>query len=98
MAGTESHQVRELPRAGDVGQSAFEHLAAAERRVRVQRALRQLSTVQREAMELSFFEGLSHREIAERLDQPLGTVKTRIRQGILRLRDLLHSMGAEGTS
>jgi RNA polymerase sigma-70 factor (ECF subfamily) len=60
-----------------------------ERRRQVQEALAQLSPPQRQAIELAYFEGLSQSEIAERLQEPLGTVKTRVRLGMQKLRDCL---------
>ncbi len=62
---------------------------ASERSLLVRGALRELGASQRELIELSFFQGLSHSEIADRQAIPLGTVKTRIRQGMRRLRRLL---------
>jgi RNA polymerase sigma-70 factor (ECF subfamily) len=59
------------------------------RRERVREAIEELTPTQREALELAFFGGLTHVEVAERLDIPLGTAKTRIRSALLRLRDLL---------
>ena len=62
---------------------------SAEQVERVRKALSALPLLQRVALELAYYEGLTHAEIAERLEQPLGTVKTRIRLAMLKLRDVL---------
>lgn len=62
-----------------------------EQRSRVVAALKALDPVYRQAVELSFYDGLSHSEIATKLNKPLGTIKTYIRQGLIRLRDRLRS-------
>jgi len=67
----------------------FESIHLKERQTQVRAALSSLDPMQREALECSFYEGLSHSEIAEKLNRPLGTVKTYIRQGLIRLRDSL---------
>ena len=61
----------------------------AERRQLVRSALESLSPEQREVIELAYYSGLSHSEIALKLGQPLGTVKTRTRLGMMKLRDML---------
>jgi RNA polymerase sigma-70 factor (ECF subfamily) len=69
--------------------SAVAETIAAEQ---VQTAMTTLSADQREAVELAYFGGLTHQEIAERTGAPLGTVKGRLRLGLHKLRDALEDM------
>jgi RNA polymerase sigma-70 factor (ECF subfamily) len=82
---------------GAQSSSPLQETLALERRERVRLALAALPAPQREAVELSFLEGLSHPEISTRLGEPLGTIKTRIRSGLLRMRDSLRE-ATGGTS
>jgi len=68
---------------------ADELLVRDERRRMVRGALQQLRPDERRVFELAYYGGFCHREIAEQLGMPLGTVKTRLRRGLLRLRRLL---------
>jgi RNA polymerase sigma-70 factor (ECF subfamily) len=67
-------------------------LDSEQRRV-LKRALQAIPPEQREVIELAYFGGLSQREIAERLQNPVGTVKTRVRLALQKLRDVLHAQG-----
>jgi len=73
----------------DPGEGPDAQVMAGEYARRVREALRSLSDPQRTALELAFFEGLTYSQVAEHLNQPIGTVKTRIRQGLLRLKAAL---------
>ena len=69
--------------------------AVAQQQAEVRKALSTLSEEQRHAIELAFFNGLSQNEIAMKLNEPLGTIKTRIRNGMLKLRELLQPYQGE---
>ncbi len=66
-----------------------EEVESAQRKQQVRQAIAGLPEEQRIALSLAFFQGYSHSEIAEILDEPLGTVKTRIRLGMQKLRQVL---------
>ncbi len=77
---------RETERDVDVVSEAVE-IRLEQQQVR--RCLGGLTDLQREAVSLAFYSGHTHREVAHLLDVPLGTVKTRLRDGLIRLRDCL---------
>jgi len=96
---------RESPIEGDDGEVVVQQVApddpgldaeAAERRRVVTAALAQLPAEQREVLELGYYGGLSQSEIAERTGQPLGTVKTRMRLAMQKLRSQLQILRSEG--
>ncbi|HEU5103819.1 MAG TPA: sigma-70 family RNA polymerase sigma factor [Roseiflexaceae bacterium] len=66
-----------------------------ERRQVITESLRQLPAAQREAIELAYFGGMSHQEIANTLNRPLGTIKTRVRLGLHKLGGLLAARGLQ---
>lgn len=69
--------------------STSEAATAAIEGKRVRLAMKSLTEVQREALELAYFGGYTHSEVASMLELPVGTAKTRIRDGLIRLRDAL---------
>ena len=66
-----------------------------EQRRMITEALRELPEAQREAIELAYFGGMSHQEIATKLNRPLGTIKTRVRLGLHKLGGLLSARGLQ---
>jgi RNA polymerase sigma-70 factor, ECF subfamily len=75
----------EPPRGDEVWETTRQHLDAD----RVRAGLRALTDIQREALALAYFGGYSQAQVAKLLKVPLGTVKTRMRDGLIRLRDEL---------
>ena len=84
---TSSLEAGTAGQATDGDPNSFETKADQELRAAVVRAVAGLPQAQQQAIELAYYEGLSHTEIAARLNQPLGTVKTRIKLGMSKLRE-----------
>lgn len=83
-------ELQPAPVSGDDADSAMS-LWVREKATAVRAALADIPPDQQQAIELAYFGGLTQQEIAARLNEPLGTIKARIRRGLLRLKDRLHS-------
>jgi RNA polymerase sigma-70 factor (ECF subfamily) len=86
-SGRPLDEAPEIASGDDVEQDA----AAREWETKCRGAIGQLPEDQKRALELAYFEGLTQQEIAERTGTPLGTVKTRVRLGLMKLRELMGS-------
>lgn len=75
----------------DDGPSAFTEVAASQDRARLQACMDQLDSRSAQAIRTAFFEGVTYEELAARWDVPLGTMKSWIRRGLMRLRRCLES-------
>jgi RNA polymerase sigma factor (sigma-70 family) len=82
-------EMPDLERQADVGDVVAEQQDIADSRVRVRRALDEIPPAQRQVLEMMYFEGKTQTTIAEELDLPLGTVKSRTLLGMRRLRAML---------
>lgn len=82
---TTYHQQSQTPPHDATAEAAHSSLEGH----RVRQALHSLTGIQREALELAYFGGYTHTEVAAQLDLPVGTAKTRIRDGLIRLRDTM---------
>ena len=81
--------MEDLPEIVDAAIDPEESLAQNQQAAFIRQALESLPAEQRVALDLGFYSGLTHSEIAEQLNLPLGTVKSRIRMGMNKLREML---------
>ena len=88
----ESASVADADREGDPAMAVW----LREQATTIRQALEELPAPQRQAITMAFFDGLTQAEIAAATGDPLGTIKSRIRIGMLRLRDLLLARGVDG--
>jgi RNA polymerase sigma-70 factor (ECF subfamily) len=83
----------DAPPLADVAPDPHDVLELREQGESLRAALAALTPDERQSIEMTFFAGLTHAEAAARLDQPLGTIKTRIRSGLHKLRRTLTAEG-----
>ncbi|MBC8010951.1 MAG: sigma-70 family RNA polymerase sigma factor, partial [Burkholderiales bacterium] len=90
-------RVRSLEPLGEPTETAhgFASVALGEKARAVRQVLAELQTTEREAIELAFFQGLTQEEIASLTGVPVGTIKARIRRGMLKLKKPLQSLRGE---
>jgi RNA polymerase sigma-70 factor, ECF subfamily len=89
VARTIERVTAEFSHFGIVDERSANEPVFSEQRAIVRAALTQIPQEQRQAIELAFFSGLTHEEIAAQLATPLGTIKARIRRGLIRMRELI---------
>jgi RNA polymerase sigma-70 factor, ECF subfamily len=87
VSSTDDENNKLAPSDASVAESTTDTVDRNDEALRVRTVLNRLPNEQRQAIELAFFSDLTHHEIAARLGQPLGTIKARIRRGLLKLRE-----------